>query len=240
MSAENKSDLKTYNIHLWENYNTLDSDEYFCESKLKSGKVCNKKCSYKWKKDNEWCYCCKTHFPKTITIQKINHFKKKLIKDYLLQDIAKIVLTKIQEIYNLHVSIFKQVTCLIIELQPKINQKMKFTSHIIYGKFVELYNNTNTIIRFVRASHKLKAYNGPMIECTTTKNPYAKRKWLAVQYIQWFLENDFSIEVKNKWLPFFESKMVKADMSDTCLMAINQLHGIPKKQKMNFKKNNIV
>ena len=185
--------------------------------------------------DNEYKYCCKTHFPKNIAFTtKLNSFKKKAINDYLLQDIAKIVLTKIQEIFNDNKDIFTNVKQILIELQPKINQKMKFTSHIIYGKLVELYKETDTTIRFVRASQKLRAYTGPEIECIL-KGSYAKRKWLSIQYTKWFLENKFSNEQKEKWLPFFESKTIKADLGDVNLMAINALHGIPKKQK--FQKN---
>jgi len=235
MSAVEKQDISTYDIHLWDVYNTLNSDDYTCEGIQKSGKVCGKKCTCKYLMDNEYKYCCKTHFPKNIAFTtKLNSFKKKAINDYLLQDIAKIVLTKIQEIFNDNKDIFTNVKQILIELQPKINQKMKFTSHIIYGKLVELYKETDTTIRFVRASQKLRAYTGPEIECIL-KGSYAKRKWLSIQYTKWFLENKFSNEQKEKWLPFFESKTIKADLGDVNLMAINALHGIPKKQK--FQKN---
>lgn len=234
MSAVEKQDISTYDIHLWDVYNTLDSDDYACEGVQKSGKVCGKKCTCKYLLDNEYKYCCKTHFPKNIAFTKNNTFKKRAINDYLLQDIAKIVLTKIQEIFDDNKDIFINVKQILIELQPKINQKMKFTSHIIYGKLVELYKETDTTIRFVRASQKLRAYTGPEIECIL-KGSYAKRKWLSIQYTKWFLENKFSNEQKEKWLPFFESKTIKADLGDVNLMAINALHGIPKKQK--FQKN---
>ena len=118
-------------------------------------------------------------------------------------------------------------------MQPSCNPKMLFISHILYGKFVELYKNTIPI-RFVRASQKLKAYTGPKIECKL-KGKYAQRKWLSVQYIRWFLENKFSQEQRDKWLPFFESKTVKPDMGDTGLMCINAITGIPKKQITNKK-----
>ena len=232
MSAENPTDISTYTIHLWDVYNTLDSDDYKCEGIQKSGKVCSKKCGYKYKnEEGEIIYSCKSHSSKTL---KVSVFKKKMIDDYLLQDIAKIVLAKIQEIYDTNIEIFNNITKIIIELQPKVNAKMSFTSHILYGKFVELYSNTSTTIRFVRASQKLKAYTGPYIECKL-KSGYAKRNWLAVQYTIWFLENKFSQEQKDKWLPFLESKTIKADLSDTALMAINGHYGIPKKQFLNKK-----
>lgn len=238
MSANDKTDLTTYKIHLWDVYDTLDSDEYICNGIQKSGKrkneICGKKCGYKYSLEGNVVHCCKIHFPKTIKIGKSNIHKVKLIKEYLLQDIAKIVLCKVQEIYNSNKVIFDKLENIIIELQPKINCSAKFISHIIYGKLVELFYNNKTTIRFVRASQKLKSYTGPEIECKL-KGAYAKRKWLSIQYIKWFLENKFSKEQKDKWLPIFLSHSKRDDASDTALMVINGIFGIPKKQK--FQKN---
>ena len=81
MSAVEKQDISTYDIHLWDVYNTLNSDDYTCEGIQKSGKVCGKKCTCKYLMDNEYKYCCKTHFPKNIAFTtKLNSFKKKAIK----------------------------------------------------------------------------------------------------------------------------------------------------------------
>ena len=231
MSSENISDFDSYKIHLWDVYNTLDSDDYKCESSQKSGKICGKKCSYKYTKDTEIIHCCKIHFPKNLNNKLKEHqFKKKSVDDYLLQDIADIVLLKIQEIYdNNYETIFKHITNVYIELQPKINQKMKFTSHIIYGKLVELYRGTKTSIRFVRASQKLKAYTGPKLECKLKGN-YAQRKWLSIQYTRWFLENKFSQEQREQWLNFFQRHANADDIPDTFLMVINAIYGLPSKQ----------
>lgn len=216
-------------IHLWDVYNTLDEDDHRCKGIQKNGKICDKKCTFKYKSvDNgDYIYTCKPHFPKNIPIKKENHFKKKNVKDYLLQTIADTVLLKLEEIYNKNLDIFKSVNCVLIELQPKLNNSMKFVSHIIYGKLVELYRGTNCSIRFVRASQKLKAYTGPEIKCHL-KGKYAQRKWLSIEYCKWFIENKFCEDQKNKWLSFFLSHKKADDISDTMLMAINALVGIPK------------
>lgn len=230
---DNKTDMESYKIELWNVYDTLDTEDHFCKGIKKNGSICGKRCAYKYKDDNkeDLDFCCKTHFPKNmLPLKKENHFKKRLINDYLLQDIAKIVLTKLQTIYNENIEMFQQISSIIIELQPKINQKMKFISHIIYGKLVELYYNTSTTIRFVRASQKLKAYTGPQLECKL-KGTYAKRKWLSIQYTRWFLENRFSLSQKTFWLPHFENHTKKDDISDTFLMCINAIYGIPKRQR---------
>lgn len=238
MSADDKSDISTYKIHLWDTFNTLDSDDYECNGVQKNGKICGKKCGFKYLRNNEYTHCCKTHFPKELIngkiIDKKYIFKKKAINDYLLQDIAKIVLKRVQLIYDDNIELFKSVQQILIELQPKINQKMKFTSHILYGKLVELYDDQSTTIRFVRASQKLKAYTGPIIECKLTGS-YAKRKWLSIQYTKWFLETKFSVDEKDVWLNHLENSSKKDDMCDVILMAINGHYGIPKKQMTNKK-----
>jgi hypothetical protein len=225
--------FETYNIHLWDTFNTIgcDGENAICETKQKNGKICGKKCTYKNKNETGECfYYCKLHFPKNLEIsdKKYKIIIKK-VDSYLLQDIAKTTLSKVQEIYNTNIGTFDSLTGIIIELQPKINQKMKFVSHIIYGKLVELMSEKNISIRFVRASQKLKCYKGPFIECKL-KGEYAKRKWLSIQYMKYFLENNFDNTVKDKWLPILLSHSKKDDLSDTGLFCINALNGMEKKQ----------
>lgn len=237
-SCTDRKDLTTYRIHLWDIYDILEEDNHLCKSIQKNKKSCEKKCTFKYKSDNDEIYTCKKHFPKDITIEKSNNYKQKLIKDYLLQDIVKAVITKINQIYNDNLELFTQLTEIIIELQPKVNASMKMISHVIYTKFTDLFIQTNTKIKFVRASQKLKAYTGPEIFCKL-KGAYPRRKWFSVQYVIWFLENKFSIEEKDKWLDNFLGCRKLDDRADSFLMMINTLHGIPKKQKMNFKKVNM-
>jgi hypothetical protein len=226
MSASDPSNIETFQLELWKVYNTLDSDDHRCNSLKKNNDACGKKCSTKLNN----IFYCKTHFPKdTVFNKKLHTFKIKPINNYLLQDIAKVVLSKIQQIYDENSELFSLLTGIVIELQPKINQKMKFISHIIYGKLTDLLANTATTIRFVRAAQKLKAYTGPFIECKL-KSAYAKRKWLSVKYTEWFLNNKFSVEQRERWLPFLSNHSKADDLCDTILMAINALYGIPKKQ----------
>ncbi len=233
MSGDPK-DWNTFKIHLWDNFNTLDGDDQFCESTLKNGKVCGKKCTCKYKKESEtsYTYTCKTHLPKEIDrLKRDVSYKKKRVEDYLLQDLADIVLQRLQEIYDTHKEILSRLTGIIIELQPKINQKMKFTSHILYGKLVELYRGTKCTIRFVRAAQKLKAYTGEPLEAKCPrKGEYAKRKWLSIQYGTWFLENKFCQTEREKWLPYIQKHKKQDDAFDTFLFCIQAIVGIPKKQ----------
>ena len=234
MSCTNKTDLCTYKIHLWEDYNTLEADTHICTGIQKSGKQCGKKCSYQYKTNNTIIYSCKTHFPKDTPIKKEHIFKPKLIKDYLLQDLVTIILKKMQEIYTINKDLFDRLSSIIIELQPTLNPRMKLVSHVLYGKLVEMYMDkpNQPTIRFIRASNKLKSYTGPEIKCAL-KGKYAQRKWLSVQYTRYFLENKFNTFQKEIWLNNFITCGKADDRSDTFLMAINGLHGIPKKQTRN-------
>ena len=228
MSCDEKTELSSYKIHLWNTYNVLIDDDHvqLCSNQKKNKQVCNKKCLYTYKHNNDIIYSCKIHVPKDCTATPI---KTKKVNDFLLQDIATRFINKISHIYNEHKDIFTQLTHINIELQPRINQKMKFISHILYGKLVELFFDTSTKIRFIRASQKLKAYTGPNIECKL-KSAYAKRKWLGIQYSKWFFEQKFSIDEKNKWYHLLDNTSKRDDLCDTLLMAINTLHGLPKKK----------
>jgi hypothetical protein len=224
MNCENKKDYETYKIQLWEVYNTLESEEYKCMSYMKNGKQCLKKCGYRYIDDkNELVYVCKPHFPKNIKITNKNIYKQKRVDDYLLQDIATIIIRKLNELFTQHYDMFQNICKVLIELQPKVNNKMKLISHIIYGKFVEYYmENKNVSIRFIRASQKLKAYKGPIIKCEL-KGAYAKRKYLSIKYTEWFLDNVFEKEESKHWKTVFFKHNKKDDLGDVFLMCINAL-----------------
>lgn len=215
-----KSKTQIHQIHLWEVFNLLDEQKiHLCSATTKKGKLCGKKCLFTYKTDSELHFSCKTHVPKGLSC---NQIKIKQVKDYLLQDIARRVLEKINEIHNEYFSLFSDITKIFIELQPKINNKMKLISHLIYGKFVELYVETSVPVRFVRASHKLKAYKGPAVTCNL-KTPYAKRKYLSIQYTHWFLNESNQFLENTKWSHHFNSHSKKDDLGDVFLMAINSL-----------------
>lgn len=225
-------------IELWNNYNVLEDDDHKCVSLQKNGNVCNKKCSMKFVSDELITFTCKTHFPKDITPNRNNKYKKKNIKNYLLQDIAKHFIQEVNKIHELNKELFSTIDCVIIELQPKINQKLKFISHLLYGKLTEIFMGTETTIRFTAAKNKLKAYTGPVIECKL-KGAYAQRKWLSVQYTKWFLENKLCIEQRDIWMPVLLEGTKSDDKSDVFLYCHNSICGIPKKQLMSFKKKNL-
>lgn len=234
-----------FNINLWDVYNILDEVDEIktCEVLKKDGMVCGKKRQFKYTKNNQdgnnvLLNCCKTHFPKDIKIEKHHRVVDKKVGDYLLQDITQKILKNVRDIYECNKEFFDKVTNICIELQPKVNQRMKFISHVIYTTFVDIYKNTEIPVRFIRASQNLQAYNGPPVECKL-KTPYSRRKFLSVAYTKWYLEsgilkNDFNQE-KN-WLNFLMTHSKKDDLCDVINSNMNVHRGLKGKQKRN--KNN--
>lgn len=205
-----------FEVKLWELYNMLEDDcDKTCQSVTKKGTVCGKKCSYKY----NTTLCCKTHVPKGTTGTALKHKK---VKDYNLHTVARAVISTLNKVYQENVATFSQVQKIVIELQPKCNNKMKMVSHIIFGKLVDLlYNQSNVAINFVRASQKLTAYSGPVIECKL-KGEYARRKWMSVQHAQWFLETRCS--QSQEWLDKLKSHTKKDDIADALNMCMVELY----------------
>jgi hypothetical protein len=222
MCSNDTKDVSTYDIKLWDVYNTLEEDDHKCNGLTKKGIVCGKNTCMKYQDGGSTLYTCKTHFPKDIQPTFRNKHRTKTVKEYLLQDIASSVIKKLDELTKQHEELFRQVTKVMIELQPKVNNKMKLISHIIYGTFVAFYMDTKTCVRFVRASQKLKAYKGPAIVCNL-KDAYSRRKYLSIQYTIWFLQTIFENENSSGWLEMFNSHTKQDDLGDVFLMAINAL-----------------
>lgn len=227
-----------YHIHLWDVYNILEEEDINCHGSIKN-KPCHYKCHYKYpNENNDVLYSCKTHFPKSMKELKNTYLiKQKKVKDYLLQDITKKIMESIDTIFHNNKEIFDKLTTICIELQPKVNQRMKFTSHIIYAKFVDLYKNYSPIvpIKFIRASQNLQSYKGPVVECKL-KSAYAKRKFLSVAYVKWYLESNILNNEFNNNKQLLEKLLThskKDDLCDVINSNLNVHYGLTQKQKRN-------
>jgi hypothetical protein len=210
---------------LWEVFNVVEdeSDRLCCEL-MKNKMVCGNMVSYKHKNaEGDIVYTCKKHFPKDVPMKNDNLIKIKKVKDFSLQEIASKVITQMTKLFANYGELFSNVGKVLIELQPKVNNKMKFVSHIVYSKFVEHYMTSVPVpIRFVRASQKLKAYKGPEVQCKL-KTPYAKRKYLSVEYTKWMLDN-LNVEDVAAWKTIFSKHKKQDDLSDVFLMCINDFN----------------
>ena len=108
-----------------------------------------------------------------------------------------------------------------IEQQSSQNRKMMLQGHIIYGFFVQHFQNT-VPVHFVPAYNKLLVYGGPEIPCSL-KTPYAKRKFLARKHTEYILTEK---EHHSTWLEFFHAcKGKQDDVSDAFLQGMYLLVG---------------
>lgn len=214
LDYSDRKDFNTYKIKVWRVINILGEDPK-CEGILKNGNICNKSCKYK----SESNFYCKTHLPKD---KKHTLHKNKKVKNFLLQDIVETILAKLELLTEECHDIFPNISKVLIELQPRVNQKMKFISHIIYTYFVGYYLKCNlkVTLRFIGAKTKLKDI--PPISCSL-KSPYSRRKYISKKHVEWLLNNKFSDEERTDWLPFFKSSKKADDLSDTMLYAVNDL-----------------
>ncbi len=186
---------KNKHVSLWELYNVLESEK-FCEGLKKDNTKCSKKASTTTTK----VYYCKTHSKGKQT--KV--YKPKAVKSYTYQEIAKLVISCIQNI-----QLPTPILSILIELQPKVNQKMKFVSHIVFGFFVQ----KGYLVRFVRASKKLKEI------CRADKDTYAKRKKKSIELVQ----NLLSKGIFTGQLDSLDNTTKKDDLCDVFLMCTDHL-----------------
>ena len=102
----------------WNVYDLLAEKTFVCEFEQKNKKICNKKTSCVFTIDKKTIYSCKTHCSKDPGV-KVKPVKEKKVASYLLQDIIKIIIKNLDDLY-LNNPVFSQVTEILIELQPKI------------------------------------------------------------------------------------------------------------------------
>ena len=232
-STDETGNLQKYHIHYWNVINTLDSSDDINKVCVKCKRTANMKCQVNQMvlcekegdsiEESVLNYYCKTHYPKDKSIKKENKIVNKKVKDFLLQDIAKLILETLDTVWEDISCHLDLLTKIVIELQPRVNNKMKFVSHVVYGKIIDLLRYSqkdHVIVRFVSATKKLRVYNGPFVQCKL-KGEYAKRKYLSIKYTEWFLREKFvNTEV---WLDLFMKHSKKDDLADCFLMCLNEM-----------------
>jgi len=169
-------------IKLWKNLNILGESEK-CSGTIKSGAKKGMTCD----KLASWCikdtFFCGTH--KNIDCKKykppkIKNTNMKLLKQKAFEELDKIEL-------------FNSIDHIVIESQPRINQQMKMFATSIESYFIIRQNidNPDPKLKSIKnspAKNKLTVYNGPPILANHIKDPYARRKYLAEKYTEYFLE----------------------------------------------------
>lgn len=178
-------------ILLWGLYNVME-DEIRCSK-------CGRKAKYK-------IGFCGLHYKG----DKSEMIKYKKIKSYSKQEICNKLIKLIEKIIQENEETMCSVKKVIIELQPTINRNMCFASDVIFTKLCDYYLNDNVLIKYERASKKLKGCPGKFV-----KNTYKNRKQKSIEYVLQILEENGDIE--NKTL--LENSTKKDDMSDSMLLS---------------------
>lgn len=193
--------IKDSKILLWDVYNVLDED-LCCET-------CSRKAKYSFDKK----YLCGIHSRK---IKDKKPIKTKKVSSYSLHEITTRIINKLEEIVANNSIIIEGISSVIIELQPKVNHKMKFTSHVIFTMFTYLYKDKKCSIKFERASVKLKKIKFE----ERIPNTYKNRKKRAVDYTLGCLEKGI-ISNSCDYEDMLSAKTKLDDLSDAFLLSYN-------------------
>lgn len=208
----NKPCGKQFKIYSWEVLNLTGHGNTKCQGTFKSGKNkgenCSKKGVYRHDASNETpIYYCKLHHPDKKNLKKAKNSKD--LSPFELNVTLVKELDKHPKILN--------VDRVVLELQPKINNKMKVLSHVIYGYFIirgfidkPVEQQTLKNIVFVHAGNKLCVYNGPEVT-STYKTKYRRDKDLAESYCKYMIRHN------KKWVEKFDDWCKKDDASDSFL-----------------------
>ena len=212
---------KEFKIHNWGIINILDekiNNLPKCSNYLKKG-LCNKLAYCVITKEDTDNTVTKLHFCEKITCQKflkksypkykIKKLKKVNSKTVAILELAKILITKLQ-----NNKILLDVDTVVIENQPVLkNPTMKSIQMILYAYFVEHgYISTDSTIKNIHlfsARNKLKLYDGPVVDTNHIKNKYNKRKFLSIEYTKYY------IKPYSNWLDFFLCQKKKDDLADS-------------------------
>ncbi|MDD4938250.1 MAG: hypothetical protein PHX34_04540 [Candidatus Shapirobacteria bacterium] len=213
---EKEKDVK-YKILLLENYNLLGEPVEKCTSLTKKGLVCGKICKFVYNGQKS----CKVHLPKGEVYKEI---KDKLVASYSIQELALIVLTKLDNIVKDNLELFENIDKILIEKQPKVNQKMQIISHLILGKFTEILKEQKTKIKFVSASKKGILFDGKDSNITGTlkgTKGYSNRKNASIEYGTRFLNSDKLVD-SDIWRLKVDSFIKFDDINDCICYCITE------------------
>lgn len=217
------SEGELFKIDYWNTLNILSEERVplpVCNQIQQNTKLCGQ--SGKFKLEDQ--VYCKRHSKNVLGLEKMVQPKEVKVKLCSLQHIAQCTLTKFGEFLEANLELLSTVDKVLVELQPRVNNKMKFVSHLLFGKLTEALiipgNKPLHSIVFERAAKKLQVYKGPEISCHL-KNPYDRRKYFGIEHTRWFLSGNLCIENNEEHLNFFEATKKKDDLSDAFLMAVN-------------------
>ena len=195
----------------WENINLLKSE--VCSGLIKSGKKkgdeCGKTASFV---ESGNYYYCGQHKP-----ESSKKYKQKTSKNQSTDYLMEIVFRAL-DLYP----IFGEVASIVIELQPRINPKMKTISNGIQAYFIirQKIDNPESQLRVVKyssAKNKMKVYKGKIIT-SPQKTKYLRTKDIGEKHTELILER--SPETLDRWYSHSKKKDDLADAFLHCCWSI--------------------
>ena len=202
---------KDYIIEDWGILNiSVESSCQHCNNK--TGKQCDK--TAKFVTQDNLCLCSSHKLLKSYKNIKMKNIPK--MKNSTLE-IGKKMISLLKEKKE-----FLNVDTVIIENQPALkNPTMKTIQMLLYSYFLinGVSDNDSSInnIEMINARNKLKAYDGPVVECNI-KDKYKKTKFLGIKYCDTMINQNDKIDKKYKEM--FENSKKKDDLSDAYLQGI--------------------
>jgi len=217
-----------------------------CESVNKNGKACAFSAKFKvGGNEADKVKVCKKHLASVssnsgsdskvaVTPIADPKAKKKKVKALDIQKLCEMLCSTLIKISLEEYNLFG-ADHVIIELQPKLNPKMKNLSNMMYACFIikgVLGGNTKKVL-YVNAKHKLRTgYSGPFIDTQHLKGKYAKTKYTGRKQCEWYLEQDSLVQkeqVEDEYkseptsttnLDFFRSHKKQDDLADSFLQCV--------------------
>jgi hypothetical protein len=236
LSCINKTDFKTYTIHVWENKNIgTDMSLYTKKQTSDTNTIINTATISKQQNITQHVIQHVTLFYNTyknLIHKSVSHIyieKQPKINMPMFMISVTVYTTLIQLIHqteinnnNMPVSITdtsyipKKINIDFIDARKKLQVSSYYKGPDINTLQYDTHN-TSTI--FTKKCKKTK--NNTIL--LKGKNAYTNRKKLSIYYCTYFLSL-FCEHEKEKWIPFFEKTKKKDDLSDTFLYCIHILH----------------
>lgn len=198
--AFQKGESTDAGIVYWENLNLLGEPESCAALLKKSGNPCGKVA--KWT-DGEQYFCGRHHS------EGMTAYKAPAVKNLNMNALKRTAFAALDGL-----PIFEEVTHILLESQPRINQRMKMFYAAIEAYFIIRYQLDRTTCKSIKSSpakNKLKLYNGPAIPCEHLKKSYDRRKYTAVKQTEHFLEKCPQVLEK------FQKNKKRDDLADAFL-----------------------
>jgi|TARA_R110002074_G_scaffold401939_1_gene602479 hypothetical protein len=136
---------------------------------------------------------------------------KKIKKNNSIHEIGKLMIKKFNDI-----PLLLECEDVIVENQPSLkNPTMKTIQMLVYSYF--LIKSEPIRLDMINARNKLKAYNGPKINCDI-KDRYKLNKFLAIKYCDYMIKNE-----GQTYIELFNNSKKKDDLSDSYLQGMYYL-----------------